>query len=153
MLPRCNSRLTPASARTPPKDLRMSVSLSSGVCTGGRSSEHLRVLADVADVVDEGFAHRADAIGAEGHFTHASHVDGFVRIFTAREPRGDLRDRVAQIHGVPDRELWHHAFLDVTDELGRQAETGDLDLAREPLVLDGTRRGHDAHRADAHEYG
>src|SRR5688572_28287758 len=153
MLPRCNCRSTPASARTPPKDLRTLVSLSRGACTGGRSwSEHLRVLTHVADVVDEGLAHRTYTIGSESDFTHPPHVHRLVRVLAACQAHGNLRGGVAEIHRVPDGELRHHSFLHVSDQFGWQAQARDLDLAGQSLVFHGTRRRDDSHRADAHQH-
>src|SRR5688572_13078761 len=133
--PRCNSRSTPASARTPPKVLRTPVSVKKG---GTQSrSEYLGEFGHVAGVIDEWLAHRADSISPECHLSHAARGHRLVRGVTARQACGDLRSGVTEIDGVPDRELRYHALLNVAGELGRQAQAGHLDLARHALVFDG----------------
>src|SRR6478735_12083721 len=80
--PRRSSRVARSSARTPPNDLRMSVSVRREGCTESlrRPSENLGELGRVAEVVDERFAHSAHAVRAEGDFAHAPHVHGLCRI-------------------------------------------------------------------------
>src|SRR6187551_2106948 len=152
--PRRSSRLALSSARTPPNDLRMSVSVRREGCTESlrRSSENLRELSRVAEVVDEWLAHRTHAVLPEGDLAHAAHVHGLRRIVTARETRGDLHRGVAEIDGIPDGKFGHDAFFDVTHELRRQPQAGDLHLAGQALIFHGTRRGHDSDRADADQH-
>src|SRR5690348_12353980 len=63
--PAGSSRLARSSARTPPKDLRMSVSVRTGGDTLGGASEYLGELRHIARVVDERLAHGAHAIRGE----------------------------------------------------------------------------------------
>src|SRR5436190_3517276 len=153
--PRRSSRLTRSRARTPPNDLRMSVSVRREGCTESLrlSSEDLRELSRVAEVVDEWLAHRTHAVLPEGDLAYAAHVHGLCRIVTSREARGDLHRGVAEIDGIPDGEFGHNAFFHVAHELRGQPQAGDLHLARQALIFDSTRRGHDSDGTDADQHG
>src|SRR5919108_6494638 len=93
--PRGSSRLTRSSARTPPKDLRMSVSARSEVDTDVRgASEDFRELRHVAGVVDERLAHGAVAVGAEADGAHATRGHRPRDIATARQVGCHLQRRI-----------------------------------------------------------